>query len=551
MAGYGYTYRTVATYNTVREESRSRGPVIKPFVPFVPNTNTNSDGYVTQKKIVPVASRPPYDDDDDDGDYRRHSSPSDEWHRQKSPVRSSPRKVDEFLTKVQDEASRPQRFSPMASTDWCQPTSYNSPNGYGDYGGNKEGRKPIGSTIRNDNYDGPNGYGGFGDHNNGEGLKPSSNPLRNGKYDGYDGANNGYGGYGSYNNKEGHKPTSNPIWNDRYDDYDGANNGYGGYGNKEGRRPFGSTTRNDKYDGYEGGNGYGDYGNYNNKEGHKPSSSPVRNDKYDGYDGANNGYGGGYGNYNNKEGHRPYGSSPRSDKYDGYNGGNGYGNYNNKEGHKPSSSPTRNDNYDRLRPAENYRAMEPNRNILGGLTKPKVSTAWTAPPRKGTQLSEPTSDIGKAMELLKEAAKVTPDDHSNKGGHKLSNNWAATLGNDSQPRSKFDKGKDLVKGAERLKNIVTGAPQSRFSVPKSATPNKDDYGETIDRRDATSRYGNLNFSSRPHTPPTPTHVTFIDGREPDYKENFGRRDDSRSYGKALGPIIDSRYAEKKFGGRKI
>ncbi|QHN77604.1 hypothetical protein HN51_054962 [Arachis hypogaea] len=459
MAQYGYMYTSASSYNTIREESR--GPAIKPFVPFVPNSNydpsTNSDGYATKKKIVPVASRP-YDDYDDD--YKKRSSPtSGEWnHRQRSPDHVAQRKVDDFLTKVQNEASRPQ-WNSLPTNDWRhspQATSYNGPafsyaNANGsDYVGNKDVRKPIASTIRDDGYAGPNGYGGYGNHNNKEGHRPSSSPNRNDKYS----------GYGDYDNNEGHRSIKSP-----------------------------------KYGGYNGGNAYGDYGNHNKEE-----LKPIRGNE--GYGAPNSGYG----SYNNREEQRPFGSSPKSVNY----GGNGYGDYagdyTNKDRHKP------------------------------------ISVSWTHPPRKGTQLSEPTNNMDKALELLKEAARVSSNDLSNKGGHKAasptalpyenrddyllrhggadksasSNSWAAGLG--KAPKSKFDKSMELVKEAEKLKSIVT-AP-------------------SVDKRDLTNQFANLNISSKPKTPPK--HSTFI-GREVDYNR--------RDYGNA--PIINSRTAEEIYGGRRI
>ncbi|KAL2325441.1 hypothetical protein Fmac_024499 [Flemingia macrophylla] len=109
MAQYGYasSYRISSTYNV---SSDTGEPVSKPFAPFVPkfnNGNDTSEGYVTKKKIVPIASRPCYSDNDES---------DDEW---KQPIHGSPRKVDEFLTKV-------------------RPSS-----GYGDYGSNKQIASPT------------------------------------------------------------------------------------------------------------------------------------------------------------------------------------------------------------------------------------------------------------------------------------------------------------------------------------------------------------------------------------------------------------------------
>ncbi|XP_061349472.1 uncharacterized protein LOC133294744 [Gastrolobium bilobum] len=218
-------------------------------------------------------------------------------------------------------------------------------------------------------------------------------------------------------NKHSPQTEAYPIRNDNYAGYYNGTNGYGDYGsNKEGRNPIGGTIRNDNHDGYYNGtnDGYGDYGNYGNKEGRKPIGSTIRNDNYGGYNGPN-----GYGEYNNKEGRKPFGSTLRNENY----GDNDYGDYNYKE-----------------------------------VQRPKYSSGWTAAPRKGTQLSEPTHDIGKTIELLKKAAKETSNnnnnEHSNKGGHKATGN-VSWLG---ESTNKVEKGMELVKEAERLKNIVTGPP---------------------------------------------------------------------------------------------
>ncbi|CAL0316588.1 unnamed protein product [Lupinus luteus] len=414
MAGYGYTYLSISTYNTVREETR--GPVVKPFVPFVPNTNSNSEGQVTKKTIVPVTTKPYVDDYPARGDGY-----------------GSPSKVDEFLTKVQNEASHPKRFTHVFSADrrqFPQPTSVN--NGYGDRGGNKEGHKLVG-------YDGHSGYGDYG--SNKEGLKPVAVTFRNDNYDGYKYPND----YGAYDSKEGYKSNGSPVRNGNYDGYNGANNGYGGYINKEGHIPYGSTTKNDNYDGFHGGNGYDDYGNYGKKEGYKPFGSPILSA-----------------------------------------------------------------NYDRHHPAENYGATGPNKIVTG---KPKISTVWTVSPRKGTQLSEPTNDIDKAVQMLKEAANLSG--HNNKGEH----NYDDYQLRHDEPTSKFG-------------NI--GTPHSRYSVPiEQSSPNKD-------YRDAAGWSENFNHLSQPHTPLT--HV-------PDYRDNIDGRGYAERYGNAS--IIDSREAEKRYGGRRI
>ncbi|CAL5381046.1 unnamed protein product [Camellia sinensis] len=76
--------------------------------------------------------------------------------------------------------------------------------------------------------------------------------------------------------------------------------------------------------------------------------------------------------------------------------------------------------------------------------------------RNGTPLSEPTNDIGKAVEILKEAAKAQP-----------------------VPAS------------------APPAPQPRMAALVSTVPKSDTYKETIDSREAQRRYGKQNQSSRP------------------------------------------------------
>ncbi|CAL5379812.1 unnamed protein product [Camellia sinensis] len=80
------------------------------------------------------------------------------------------------------------------------------------------------------------------------------------------------------------------------------------------------------------------------------------------------------------------------------------------------------------------------------------------PSRNGTWLSGPTNDIGKAVEILREAVKPL------------------SVTGTAQP-------------------IPT--PQPRMTVPVSTTPKSDTYTETIDSREAERRYRKLNQSSRP------------------------------------------------------
>ncbi|OMO98924.1 hypothetical protein COLO4_13630 [Corchorus olitorius] len=97
--------------------------------------------------------------------WRKPSSPvryraEEKWVRPSSPVHDRPHEVEEFITKVQTEASRPNnnRFGPVSATQWRQtPNSHHVNTGHGDqnndYLSNKEWQKPSGNTIRSENYD--------------------------------------------------------------------------------------------------------------------------------------------------------------------------------------------------------------------------------------------------------------------------------------------------------------------------------------------------------------------------------------------------------------
>ncbi|KAK7344201.1 hypothetical protein VNO77_13552 [Canavalia gladiata] len=427
MAQFGYTYESFSTFNTSSVRSEAPGHVAKPFSPFVPKTNGNSEGHVIEKKIVPVVSNNPYGNE---ANYHARPRDEDGWrnHHQTSPVRGSPREVDNFLTKVMNEPNRPVRSIPVTSPR----------------------HSPIGGTIRNDNRDGYN-----------------------------------------------------------------VNN-YA-YGNKEGRNPIGSTIKNDKYDGYNNGtNGYGgDYGNYGNREVHKPIGNPEKKDFYDGYNGNPKGYGG-YGDYNKKEGHNPTGSPIRngySNGYGDYGVGNGKPTLNNYDDNDYGDYGNHFNNKERPRPA-------------GSGVGPKSSLGWTLAPRKGTQLSEPTDDIYKAIELLKNEADKR-NGYVNNGGPKYDNydyngnnerrydGPGPLISRHGPTASQFDKGMDLVNETERLKKIVTG-PQSR----------------PVQNRDGSWSNANLNHSSsRP-----PFITTSIDGRGAD----------TTRYG-----VINHREAEKKFQGMTL
>ncbi|XP_028780870.1 uncharacterized protein LOC114737128 [Neltuma alba] len=201
------------------------------------------------------------------------------------------------------------------------------------------------------------------------------------------------------------------------------------------------------------------------------------------------------------EGSRPsaHGSPVRNDNY--YRHGGGYGNYdgyNDGGRRKPIGSYPPNDSYDRYQPADAYSSYEPHRNSANGWSRPP--SGWTPPPRNGTQLSEPTSDIGKALGLLKEAAKVSspaygdygnrgrPKDESYYGSDRPNPSiWAEPPGNGgshNREPSKVGKARELVKEADRLKSLknkLLGEPKKQH---------KDDYHyrEPVDTTDHARRW---------------------------------------------------------------
>ena len=155
--------------------------------------------------------------------------------------------------------------------------------------------------------------------------------------------------------------------------------------------------------------------------------------------------------------------SPDSTGHHGHgpgHGNTGYGDYSDKsskDGHKPS---VRNGDYDNYY-HNNGSRTEPTVTNSGGWTRP-TRAGWGVPP--DASLSSPTNDINTAVRYLQEGARPTS---------------------------------------------VTTAPQSRVTVPITTGPRRDDYGQTIDSREAARRYGNLGSSPVPEERYTGT----IDSRE--------------------------------------
>lgn len=135
MAGYTYPYRSSSVYNSPRADDWSKTsyasdhvcrPVIidaegrkRPIVSFGPAQNsdffvTKTETIVQEHVISPFASE------------HKHNfcSPLDgcgvveeTWNRSSSPVHDRPPKVNDFITKLQTEGSRP-RFGPVNAANW-------------------------------------------------------------------------------------------------------------------------------------------------------------------------------------------------------------------------------------------------------------------------------------------------------------------------------------------------------------------------------------------------------------------------------------------------
>ncbi|KAM4108573.1 hypothetical protein ACB094_03G054200 [Castanea mollissima] len=158
--------------------------------------------------------------------------------------------------------------------------------------------------------------------------------------------------------------------------------------------------------------------------------------------------------------------------------------YANDKWHRPSSpihdrpqeveNPRHEINDDYLHKNEN--AMEPTTINTGGWVRPNRAT-WSTPPpshQDDATLSKPTSDLGTAVENLKEA----------------------------------------------LKPLSVSSPTPRFSVPlmSKTVPKKDAYTETINSREAARRYSNLT-----NLPPA----------EDKYTKTIDSREAARKYGGAI------------------
>ncbi|RHN80710.1 hypothetical protein MtrunA17_Chr1g0191211 [Medicago truncatula] len=602
MGEYGYAYRSISTYSTIRNGIREPA-VIKPFVPFNPKSNNGSnysEGAVNSKKIVPVTGRPydepatekyPSSEDEFDDDERR---------RQLSPVHSSPRKVDvQFPAKVQQnhEGSHdPQRYGPIVdrgrhtpqpSADGRKPIGGSTVNNHNDsygtnypYGGDRDGRKPIGiSPIKNRKYGGgPNGYGGahrataIGDPSpHKDRRKPIGGGNLRSTHDGYH--DNGYGG------DKGHKPIG--ISPTRSNNYDGPN-GFGGdhratsVGDpnpyQEGRKPIGGGNLRSTHDGYHD-NGYG-----GDKEGRKPVGiSPTGNSNYDGpnrYSGDHRATSVGDPNPY-KEGRKPIGVVSLKSTHDGYNNGKGYGG--DTEVRKPIGigSNIKNDNYDGPhRYGGDHRAAavgDPNpykegRKPIGVGSIRSTQDGYDSPNGYGSDYNKkegykPTrnGNYGNGYGISNHndkpfvsSSNPKYDDgdnaanyynnRSNFNGPKINSYWTAAPRKGTQLSEPIH---DIDKAMELLKMEAAKRDQQHSPTPGNASPR---FTDRTGSGAAMRPYGNVNqLQSRPRD--SQTRVTFIDDAS-DYDDDYYRRDDRGRYG-FHDAVIDSREAEKKFKGTRV
>lgn len=610
MGEYGYAYRSISTYSTIRNGTREPA-VIKPFVPFNPKSNNGSnysEGAVTRKKIVPVTGRPydepatekyPSSEDESDDDERR---------RQLSPVRSSPRKVDvQFPAKVQQNhegSPDPQRYGPIVDHDRHTPhptadgrkpiggsTVNNHDGSYGTncpYGGDRDGRRPIGiSPIKNGKFGGgPNGYGSahrataIGDPSP---YKDGRKPIGGGIRSSHDGYNNGYGG-----DKDGRMPIGiNPVKNDKYD----GTNRYGsdhratpvGDPNpyKEGRKPIGGGNLRSTHDGYHD-NGYG-----GDKEGRKPIGiSPIGNNNYDGP----NGYGGdhratGVGDPNTyKEGRKPIGVGSPKSTHDGYNNGKGYGG--DTEVRKPIGigSNIKNNNYDdpnryggdhRAAAVGDTNPYKEGRKPIGVGSIRSTQDGYDSPNGYGSDYNKkegykPTrngsygngygnSNHNDKPFVSSSNPKYDDGDNaanyynnrSNFNGPKINSYWTAAPRKGTQlsePIHDINKAMELLKMEAAKRDQQHSNKNHYYDSPTSgnASPRFTDRTGS----GATMRpYGNVNQLQSPPRD-SQTRVTFIDDASDYDDDDYYRRDDRGRYG-YHDAVIDSREAEKKFKGLKI
>uniref|UniRef100_A0A5B6YJE1 Uncharacterized protein n=1 Tax=Davidia involucrata TaxID=16924 RepID=A0A5B6YJE1_DAVIN len=175
MAGYGYTNRGYTTYQGTdpRADDWSRQSyggsgysdhVCRPVIidaegrkrPVISYTPGNSESYVTSERIVEHVHTPVVVTDYKYGPpttkvetVKDYGVVNSKWGRPSSP--------EDFITKVQTEASRPARTGLLSTTNWPNTpnsTGYNGTTGYGEYSNysNSNWTRPSGNVIRDDSF---------------------------------------------------------------------------------------------------------------------------------------------------------------------------------------------------------------------------------------------------------------------------------------------------------------------------------------------------------------------------------------------------------------
>ncbi|KAF5739518.1 hypothetical protein HS088_TW12G00724 [Tripterygium wilfordii] len=191
MSGHGYMHRGRysadsggsppkkdywnKTYDSDSDDHLCRPVIVdaegkkRPIISYGPNYH-NTEGYVTKTETIVEHVYSPHVSTD-----YRHSSPSKVYpvkaysiveerrHRTSSPVHDRPHKVEEFITNVPTDASRPNKYGNPGTTHWRQNHNSTGNHGNNGYGGN---------TIRDDNYD--------NDYYHDSKMKPRPMPSNNG-----------------------------------------------------------------------------------------------------------------------------------------------------------------------------------------------------------------------------------------------------------------------------------------------------------------------------------------------------------------------------------
>ncbi|CAK9143094.1 unnamed protein product [Ilex paraguariensis] len=177
--------------------------------------------------------------------------------------------------------------------------------------------------------------------------------------------------------------------------------------------------------------------------------------------------------------------TPNSIGYNGNAGYGGYKNFNNRE--KPDDYYcSRNDTF-----------TDPNLNNRDGQDRPD-SKGWAMQP-PSPPLSKPTNDIGTAVEFLKGAITTLTQPR---------------FGIPVSAMPKKDPYTETI-GVEypHPQKAVKPATVTFTAPPPSIVPQKEPYGDIIDSREATRRYGNSNNSSAMPYKREESYTGVIDSRE--------------------------------------